>query len=72
MNITYFLRFLNIFIDLLQMLCYSIKALSTGVAQVVAHQTGGLGVASSSLVTPTKKNRVSFDTLFFIFNRHKT
>ena len=24
-----------------------------GVAQVVAHQTGGLGVASSSLVTPT-------------------
>ena len=25
-----------------------------GVAQVVAHQTGGLGVASSSLVTPTK------------------
>ena len=30
-----------------------------GVAQVVAHQTGGLGVASSSLVTPTKKSRSS-------------
>ena len=26
-----------------------------GVAQVVAHQTGGLGAASSSLVTPTNK-----------------
>ena len=26
-----------------------------GVAQVVAHQTGGLGAASSSLVAPTRK-----------------
>ena len=33
-----------------------------GVAQVVAHQTGGLGVASSSLVTPTKKG--GFSTVF--------
>ena len=33
-----------------------------GVAQVVAHQTGGLGVASSSLVTPTKKG--GFLTVF--------
>ena len=35
-----------------------------GVAQVVAHQTGGLGVASSSLVTPTKK--AVFSTVFFL------
>lgn len=36
------------------MVCYIIKANQVrGVAQVVAHQTGGLGVASSSLVTPT-------------------
>lgn len=34
-----------------------------GVAQVVAHQTGGLGVASSSLVTPTKSR---LKTCFFI------
>ena len=35
-----------------------------GVAQVVAHQTGGLGVASSSLVTPTKSR---LKTCFFYF-----
>ena len=32
-----------------------LKVNHRGVAQVVAHQTGGLGVASSSLVTPTKR-----------------
>ena len=35
-----------------------------GVAQVVAHQTGGLGVASSSLVTPTKKELRNSEALF--------
>ena len=35
-----------------------------GVAQVVAHQTGGLGVASSSLVTPTKKKLRNSEALF--------
>ena len=41
-----------------------------GVAQVVAHQTGGLGVASSSLVTPTKKIRSSrlIELLFVLQN----
>lgn len=34
-----------------------------GVAQVVAHQTGGLGVASSSLVTPTIAN--TYELLIF-------
>ena len=38
-----------------------------GVAQVVAHQTGGLGVASSSLVTPTKKG--GFPTVFFLYQK---
>ena len=32
--------------------CYIFR----GVAQLVAHQTGGLGAASSSLVTPTRKS----------------
>ena len=36
-----------------------LKVNHRGVAQVVAHQTGGLGVASSSLVTPTKQKRSS-------------
>ena len=36
-----------------------------GVAQVVAHQTGGLGVASSSLVTPTKKELRNSEALFY-------
>ena len=36
-----------------------------GVAQVVAHLTGGQGVASSSLVTPTKKG--SFPTALFLY-----
>ncbi len=41
-----------------------------GVAQVVAHQTGGLGVASSSLVTPTKQKRSSklIELLFILQN----
>ena len=43
-----------------------------GVAQVVAHQTGGLGVASSSLVTPTKNDRHSFECLSFLFEYNKT
>ena len=41
--------------------------MSRGVAQVVAHQTGGLGVASSSLVTPTKKG--GFSTVFFLYQK---
>ena len=36
-----------------------------GVAQVVAHLTGGQGVASSSLVTPTKKKSNPNGLLFF-------
>lgn len=48
------------------MVCYIIKANQVrGVAQVVAHQTGGLGVASSSLVTPTKKSRILIGILLF-------
>lgn len=37
-----------------------------GVAQVVAHQTGGLGAASSSLVTPTKKGKASVLPYFYV------
>ena len=49
------------------MLCYIIKANQVrGVAQVVAHQTGGLGVASSSLVTPTKKQDTDWYPAFFM------
>ena len=40
-----------------------------GVAQVVAHQTGGLGVASSSLVTPTKKELRNSEALFYPIRR---
>ena len=40
-----------------------------GVAQVVAHQTGGLGVASSSLVTPTIFKSICIkQMLFFMFH----
>ena len=38
-----------------------------GVAQVVAHQTGGLGVASSSLVTPTKKRGSKNESFYCLF-----
>lgn len=52
------------------MVCYIIKANQVrGVAQVVAHQTGGLGVASSSLVTPTKKSRILIGILLFLCNQ---
>ncbi len=37
-----------------------------GVAQVVAHLTGGQGVASSSLVTPTKMRIVHSDYPHFV------
>ena len=40
-----------------------------GVAQVVAHLTGGQGVASSSLVTPTKIQGIQKDTLYFALLR---
>ena len=40
-----------------------------GVAQVVAHLTGGQGVASSSLVTPTKIQGILLDTLYFALLR---
>ena len=36
---------------------------------MVAHQTGGLGVASSSLVTPTKKSRILIGILLFLCNQ---
>ena len=40
-----------------------------GVAQVVAHLTGGQGVASSSLVTPTKIQGILLDTLYFAYRQ---
>ena len=42
-----------------------IKKAYRGVAQLVAHLTGGQGVAGSSPVTPTIQS-VFLDTLFFI------
>lgn len=65
-----FLINLKKYIDLFKMLWYSIKAIwFRGVAQVVAHQTGGLGVASSSLVTPTINSSYLKGFELFLFIR---